>query len=527
MKVDRSDDSHPSGRSDESHTEQSEVFEYSENLSEIDSDVSEIEVCRAGLTRQFPPIKTRLVSDFSDSSDTEFSEISETEVSANSSPSYRYSEVKSCASFSPSECSLADSDTSDLSSTTGFDQATSSAKSYTDHSGESLSDTTDSTDSSYSDESDSFIESSKESFLSTDPDSDFYYSESESETDISEFYIDPRKLPRSMRKVAKPFIGVDLNLIRREILSKHDKISAILNKYSKRDVFPVFIRSKFNKISADKQKNLNKSLKKLDRYRSGPNSKILRTNYHWSLKRAPCPTFLLDKKCLKDKYNHEEVEVVLDTGATHSVLSENLLKRLSKNCVVKCRPQPFRINIDASGNIMKILDRAYDIKISLKEAPNKTLHLRSAVVHKVDNARVNNQILLGIADMQRPNYISLIHSHKTDKTLVLLKGKRLRNQIESAEVRTNQYARIDVKVEGLNQKIQNLRSERLKDFVEFENIDFSYPKHIVDRKQNVCLKMILDRFDPFIDHDVQRNKQKLLTKFLKTLLPDTAHLIEK
>ena len=176
---------------------------------------------------------------------------------------------------------------------------------------------------------------------------------------------------------------------------------------------------------------------------------------------------------------------------------------------------------------MKVLDRAYDIKISLKEAPNKILHLRSAVVHKVDNARVNNQILLGISDMQRPNDISLIHNNKTDRTQVLLKGRKLRNQIESAEVGTNQYARIDVKEQGSNQKTRNLRTDRLKDFDEFENIDFSYPKHIVDRKQNVCLKMILDRFDPSIDHDVQRNKQKLLTKFLKTLLPDTAHLIEK
>ena len=124
-------------------------------------------------------------------------------------------------------------------------------------------------------------------------------------------------------------------------------------------------------------------------------------------KTCGCPTFSVHNKCLKTTRNGR-IKIVVDSGATRSVVPWSVIENLEPEYVVGHDQSPFRANYDASGNKMPMIDKTYDIKLTLKENEDITLTLVGAcVMDYAKGNRANNQILLGMADWFSPNYINI------------------------------------------------------------------------------------------------------------------------
>ena len=190
--------------------------------------------------------------------------------------------------------------------------------------------------------------------------------------------------------------------------------------------------------------------------------------------RGNSPTFVLSPTCLKNKYNHITYHVIIDSGATHTVIPEDLTEHINEKCITGLRFNPFVNNKDASGNPMTMGEDAYDLTIGIKEDSDVSLDLLGAVVLKSGSKHVKRQILLGISDMRVPNYISLLHTKDCpDKTQVQFNEKIVPYNKVCFDLAKNKFRR----AQNSHEK-QDLNRDRESDFDEFSNIDFSYSKPV-------------------------------------------------
>ena len=187
--------------------------------------------------------------------------------------------------------------------------------------------------------------------------------------------------------------------------------------------------------------------------------------------RGNSPTFVLNSDCLQNKFKNITYHVIIDSGATHTVVPEGLIEQLEDKYITGLRHNPFVNNKDASGNPMTMGEDAYDLSINLKEDSSVKLDLLGAVVLKSGSKHVKRQILLGISDMRMPNYISLIHSKECpDKTQVRFKDKIVPYNRVCFDLARNRFRRTQTE-----HKLQDLSKDREDDFSDFPNIDFTYP----------------------------------------------------
>ena len=188
--------------------------------------------------------------------------------------------------------------------------------------------------------------------------------------------------------------------------------------------------------------------------------------------RGNSPTFVLNPDCLKNKYKHVTYHVIIDSGATHTVIPQDLTEHIDEKCVTGLRFNPFVNNKDASGNPMTMGEDAYDLTIGIKEDLNVSLDLLGAVVLKSGSKHVKRQILLGISDMRIPNYISLLHTKDCpDKTQVQFNDRIVPYNKVCFDLAKNKFRRAQNSHER-----QDINIDRENDFDEFPNIDFGYPE---------------------------------------------------
>ncbi len=187
--------------------------------------------------------------------------------------------------------------------------------------------------------------------------------------------------------------------------------------------------------------------------------------------RGNSPTFVLNPDCLKNKFKHVTYHVIIDSGATHTVIPEDLTEHIDEKCITGLRFNPFVNNKDASGNPMTMGQDAYDLTIGITEDTDVSLNLLGAVVLKSGSKHVKRQILLGISDMRVPNYISLLHTKDCpDKTQVQFNDRIVPYNKVCFDLAKNKFRRSQNSHEE-----QNIDRDRENDFDEFSNIDLGYP----------------------------------------------------